>query len=73
MGAAGNYACVADGFVTLKLYNVAGQELKTMLSGVLAAGRHTVGLNAGTLPSGVYMYVLTAGDFRATRKLMPIR
>jgi hypothetical protein len=67
------FSLAADGFVNLKLYNVAGQEVRTIVSGVLAAGYHTVGLDAGTLPSGVYLCVLTAGDFRAARKLMLIR
>lgn len=67
------FSLAADGFVTVKLYNVAGQQVRTIVSGVLAAGDHTVGLDASDLPSGIYMCVLTAGEFQATRKMALIR
>jgi hypothetical protein len=60
------------GVVTLKLFNLLGQELGTLLSGSMDAGTHTYTLNADAfrLGSGVYFYRLIAGDFVQTRKMI---
>jgi hypothetical protein len=59
--------------VTLKVYNVLGQEVATLVNGVKQAGRYEVQWNPRGLPSGVYMYRLTAGAFTTTRKLVLLR
>lgn len=61
--------------VTLKIYNVAGELVRTLVDGNLAArsyrltwdGRNNAGV---TVTSGVYFYKLTAGDFQDVRKLV---
>jgi photosystem II stability/assembly factor-like uncharacterized protein len=60
------------GVATLKLFNLLGQELGTLLGGSMDAGTHTYTLNADAfqLGSGVYFYRLTAGDFVQTRKMV---
>ncbi len=57
--------------VSLKVYNILGQEVSTLLDGVqLEGGVHIATFNASNIPSGVYFYQLRAGSFTATRKLM---
>lgn len=56
--------------VELKLFNLAGQEVKTLLNQPLPAGHHSVTLSAHDLPSGVYVYQIVAGDFMASKKLI---
>lgn len=56
--------------VSLKVYNLIGQEIKELARGTLDAGRHVVSFNAADLPSGVYLYRLEAGDFTAQKKMI---
>ncbi|MDD5087538.1 MAG: T9SS type A sorting domain-containing protein [bacterium] len=57
------------GFVSLKIYNLQGQEIATVVNGNLAAVAHTASFDASSLPSGMYWYKLTANDFTAVRKM----
>lgn len=54
----------------LKIYNVLGKEVMTVVNENLAAGYHSVDINMSNEPSGVYLYSLSAGSFRNTKKLM---
>ena len=58
------------GKVKLILYNTLGQEVKTLISGYMAAGYHSVELNAASLASGVYFYRLEAGKFSNVKKMV---
>ena len=58
------------GFATLKLYDVLGKEVASMLNSELEAGSHQVSFDASNLPSGTYFYTLTSGSFTETRKMM---
>ncbi len=49
------------GEVTLKIYDILGREVATLVNEVKPAGSHTVSFNASNLPSGVYLYELKAG------------
>ncbi|MBI4534879.1 MAG: Omp28-related outer membrane protein [Ignavibacteriae bacterium] len=64
--------------VTLKVFNLLGQEVRTLTSGEKAAGSYQVEWNGraddgSEVPSGVYLYQLNAGKFRETRKMMLLR
>jgi hypothetical protein len=60
--------------VTLKVYNVLGQEVRTLINDEeRTAGRYEVRFDAAGLSSGVYFYRLHAGDFMATKKLLLVR
>ncbi|MCB9357690.1 MAG: CHRD domain-containing protein [Calditrichaeota bacterium] len=59
--------------VTLKVFNVAGQEVASLVSGNLVAGAHTVNFDGANLTSGVYLYRLTAGEFTQTQKMMLLK
>lgn len=56
--------------VSLRVFNLLGQEVATLVSGPQAAGRHTVTFDASNLTSGMYVYRLEAGEFSATRKMV---
>lgn len=62
-----------SGLAMLKVYNLLGQEVATLVNERLTAGAHTVQFNAGQLASGVYIYRLTSGSFVQTRKMMLIK
>jgi hypothetical protein len=56
--------------VTLKVYDVNGQEVAEVVNGWTVAGRYEVPFDASELSSGVYVYELKAGEFKATGKMV---
>jgi hypothetical protein len=60
-------------FVTLKVYNVLGEEVATLVDGVEETGYRSIEFDASTLASGVYIYRLTAGSFVKTMKMILVR
>jgi glucuronoarabinoxylan endo-1,4-beta-xylanase len=68
-----DYALATASTVELKIFNLAGQEVKTVLQKKVPAGRHTVHFNAGSLGSGVYIYQLKAGEFVQAKKMILIK
>ena len=56
--------------VTLRIYNVVGQELTDLVNADVNAGYHEIRFNASNLASGVYFYRLHAGSYTETRKLI---
>jgi hypothetical protein len=57
-------------FVTLKVYDILGKDVATLVEGEMNPGRYTVQWDAGNLPSGVYFYRLQAGQFAEAKKLV---
>jgi Secretion system C-terminal sorting domain len=68
-----SYLLPENGFVTLKVYDMIGREVKTLVNDRQTAGTHSVKFNAGNLSSGVYFYRLQAGNYVNTKKLMLIK
>jgi poly(3-hydroxybutyrate) depolymerase len=61
---------IADfGFVSLKVYDLLGREVATLVNEEKPAGSYEVSFDASQLSSGVYIYRLTAGSFSATNKM----
>jgi hypothetical protein len=58
------------GDVTLKIYNLLGEEIITLLSAPLLSGSHSVAWDASGIPSGVYLYRLQAGIYVETKKMI---
>jgi hypothetical protein len=56
--------------VTLKVFNILGEEVATIVSDRLSAGSYSYEWNAGNLASGVYLYRLQSGDYVETRKMI---
>jgi hypothetical protein len=61
------------GYVTLKVYDVLGREVRTLVNENLPPGNYEKTFDAGGLSSGIYLYRLQAGSFIETRKLMLLR
>jgi hypothetical protein len=56
--------------ISLKMYNLYGQELETLASGYKSAGEHEIAWQPKRMASGIYLYRLHAGAFTETKKLM---
>lgn len=68
------YQIPQNSFVSLKVYNSLGQEAATLVNGMVNAGSYEVQLNASNLSSGVYFYVIKAGEnFVQTKKMILIK
>jgi len=59
--------------VSLKVYNVLGREIATLVNAEKPAGEYEVDFNGSNLPSGIYFYRIKAGDFIKTKKMVLLR
>ena len=64
------YSIPQNSFVTLKIYDILGSEVASLVNGEIEAGVHKLNFNAVGLNSGVYFYTIKAGNFSETKKLM---
>lgn len=64
------YQIPANGFVTLKVYDLLGREVAMLVSEEQKANHYTIPFNGNNLPSGVYFYRLQAGSFSDTRSFV---
>lgn len=64
------YSVPKNGFVTLKVYNLLGEEVATLFSGARAQGNYVATFDGSKLASGVYFYRLQAGTTQITKKLV---
>ena len=61
------------GFTTLKIYNLLGQEIATLLNEIKPSGSYIVQWNALNMTSGMYFYKLTSGEFSQVKKMQFIK
>ena len=64
-----NFAIPNASFVNLKVYDVIGNEIATLVSEEKQAGNYEIDFNAAELSGGIYFYQLRAGNFIETRKM----
>jgi len=62
-----------SGFTTLKVYNILGNEVTTLISEELTRGVFTVTFDASELPSGVYFYTLKSNNYYETKKMLLLK
>lgn len=67
------YNLPIDAHVTLKLYDVLGRKVLTLVDEQAKGGYHSVTLDGSSLSSGVYFYRMQAGAFAQTKKLLLLR
>jgi hypothetical protein len=67
------YSVQAAEFVTLKIFDILGREIKTLVNENKPAGTYEVDFNAANIPSGIYFYNLTAGNFTDVKKMMVLK
>ncbi len=60
-------------FVSLKVYDILGREIETLVNEEKPAGEYEVEFDGSNLPSGIYFYRLKAGEFTETRKMVLLR
>ena len=68
-----SYKINIEGIVTLQVYNLVGQVVKTLVSEYQKSGRYEVEFDAGDLPSGVYLYKLQINDFTSVKRMTLLR
>ncbi len=62
-----------SGYVSLKVFNAIGNEVKTLVNENQNAGSYSVSLDGSKLPSGIYFYKITAGNFSETKRMVLIK
>jgi hypothetical protein len=67
------FALPRAGYVTLRVYNILGEEVTTLIAGEQAPGTFKATWEAAGLPSGVYFYRLTAGEYVQTKKAILVQ
>lgn len=60
-------------FVTLKVFNILGNEVAELVNGNISAGEYEIPFNASELSSGVYFYKITAGNYSHTNKMLLLK
>lgn len=67
------YRLTESSKVTLKVFDMTGREVATLVEGVIPAGNHQVRFDGSNLSSGIYMYRLQAGDRVRSQKMTMIK
>lgn len=67
------YSLPKNVYTVVKIYNILGKEVATLLDKFERAGNHFVTYDAANLPSGIYFYTIKAGDFTQTKKMTLIK
>jgi hypothetical protein len=68
-----NYSIPKQGLVMLKVYDIFGREVKTLVNDVLTSGDYTVEFEGSNLSSGIYFYKLKSGNFSETQRMVLIK
>jgi len=67
------FSVPGESFVSLKVYNVLGNEISSLINEEKQAGEYVVEFNGANLPSGLYIYELSAGSYLSAEKMMLIK
>jgi hypothetical protein len=68
-----DFSIPKNGTVTLKIYDLLGKEVVTLINKEMNSGSYTVNFDASKLSSGTYFYKLTSGNFSETKKMLMIK
>ncbi|MEZ4689580.1 MAG: T9SS type A sorting domain-containing protein [Ignavibacteria bacterium] len=68
-----NFSIPRQGNVTLKVYDVTGKAVKTLINEQRAAGIYTVSFDGNNLPSGAYFYRLESGEFKEVKRMILVK
>jgi subtilisin-like proprotein convertase family protein len=68
-----NYTIPKSGLVSLKVFDILGKEVASLVNGQISAGSHSVSFNASALSSGVYFYRIESGNFVDTKKMFLLK
>jgi len=68
-----NYSLAERSAVTLKVYDVLGNEVANLVNTNQEAGQHSINFDASSLSSGLYIYTLNTGNFTSSKKMMLLK
>ncbi|MFW9928526.1 MAG: T9SS type A sorting domain-containing protein [Candidatus Thorarchaeota archaeon] len=68
-----DYSLLEESFVTIKIYDILGNEIATLRSEREPAGNYSINFNARNLPSGIYFYRMQAGSYISTKKFVLLK
>ncbi len=68
-----SYALPKEEMVTIRVYDILGQVVKTLVNQSQSAGTHNVTFNANNLTTGIYFYSIQAGNFNQVKKMMLLK
>lgn len=68
-----SYSIAAESYVNLKIYDMLGHEISTLINKEQKAGEYKVQFDGSSLPSGVYVYTIQAGQYRDSKKLLLLK
>lgn len=68
-----DYQLPVTGLITIKVYDVLGRQVQTLVDERQGAGNHSVTFNGSNLPSGVYFYRLQVGNYSIAKKLLLLK
>ncbi|MGB5288573.1 MAG: T9SS type A sorting domain-containing protein, partial [Ignavibacteriaceae bacterium] len=68
-----HFSIPSSEFVTLKVFDMLGNEVATIINEEKPAGSYQVEFNASQLSSGIYFYTINAGSFIETRKMILLK
>lgn len=67
------YTIPTDGYTELKVYDIMGNSITTLVSEIKPAGSYEIVYDASDIPSGVYFYTLTSGELIISKKMMLVK
>jgi Secretion system C-terminal sorting domain len=67
------YQIPMGSYVTLKIYDALGREIAELVNDRESAGTYKVNFNGSRLPSGIYFYTLTSGNYKSTKKMLLLK
>lgn len=68
-----SYSIPQNEFVTVKIFDILGNELKTLVSEFKVSGNYKIEFDASTYPSGTYFYQINANNFTSTKKMLLLK
>jgi len=68
-----SYQLPESGYVTLKVYDMLGNEIESLVNDVKSAGVHEVTFYSGDISSGLYLYKMNSGDYEMTKKMLFVK
>lgn len=67
------YELPSDATVTMRIFDMTGREIATLVNQIQKAGRYSVSFNGSNFASGIYFYKITAGDFSSIKKMVLVK
>ncbi len=67
------YSIPKENIVTIKVFDILGNEVASLVNEEKPAGKYSINFNAGKLPSGIYFYRMEAGSFMEAKKLILLK